>query len=249
MPSSTLDSTRHVVEQDWDSYAPTDHWVWRTLFERRRRELAPTASRMVLGGMEAVTLPADRIADLEDVNRRLEPLTGWRALPVTGFMSARDFFTALAERTFPTTVTIRPPEQLEYTAEPDIFHDVFGHVPLHADATFADFLARLGAIGATAPQQALRGLARLFWFTAEFGLIREAGQIRLYGSGLISSAGEAVHALSGACTRRDFTLDAVLAQSFETGSMQDVLFVVESYDMLFTALDELEARMPDVGGL
>lgn len=243
MPSGTLESTRQVVAQDWESYSPVDHWVWRTAFERRGRDLASTACHAVLAGMEAVSLPAEHIPDIDEVNRRLEPMTGWRAVPVTGFLPVRDFFAALAERTFPTTVIIRPPEQLDYTTEPDVFHDLFGHVPLHADASFADFLQRLGALGAGAPHEALRGLARLFWFTAEFGLIREDGDVRLLGSGLISSGGEAMHALSDECVRHPFDLDAVLEQRFETGMMQDVLFVIESFDALFRALETLKRRI------
>lgn len=242
MPSGTLDATRHIIAQDWHSYSPTDHWVWQTAFERRRRDIASTASRAILASMESVSLPTDHIPDLDEVNRQLEPLTGWRAVPVTGFLPVRDFFAALAERTFPTAVAIRPPEQVDYASEPDIFHDVFGHVPQLADPACAEFLTGLGRVGAVAPDGALGGIARLFWFTMEFGLIREGGDLRLLGSGLISSSTEAEYALSQGCLRLPFELDAVLAQRFETGTMQDVVFVIERFELLLEALRTMERR-------
>jgi phenylalanine-4-hydroxylase len=141
-------------------------------------------------------------------------------------------------------VTVRPREQLDYLPEPDIFHDVFGHVPLHADVVFADFLQRFGAVASRATTEAgIEAMARLFWFTVEFGLVHEAGAVRVYGSGLISSAGDAANALSDRCDRRPFSLDAVISQPFEIDRLQDVLFVVESYDELFAAVSEAERRL------
>lgn len=230
--------------QDWTAYTAENHDVWRILYDRRMRTLRDTGSRVFLDGAEAIGLHADRVPDLEDVNERLRRLTGWSAVPVSGFIPADQFFTCLARRRFPTTVTVRPREQLDYLPEPDIFHDVFGHVPLHADPVFADFLQRFGAVAARArTDDAVQQMARLFWFTVEFGLVREEGGIRVYGSGLISSAGDAANALSDSCERRPFVLDDVLAQPFEIDRLQDVLFVVDSYDELFEAVDEVDRRM------
>jgi phenylalanine-4-hydroxylase len=138
-------------------------------------------------------------------------------------------------------------DQLDYLPEPDIFHDVFGHVPLHADPVFADFLQRFGelAAGARNEQETLQ-MARLFWFTVEFGLIRERGKVRIYGSGLISSAGDAANALSDNCDRRPFSLDAVISQHFDIDKLQPILFVVESFDQLFAAVEELTTRRDTV---
>lgn len=235
---------RFVTEQDWAAYTPEDHEVWELLYERRMGELASTGSDVFLRGAEAIGLRSDRVPDLREVNRRLSARTGWSAVPVSGFIPARDFFLCLAARRFPTTVTVRPKDQLEYLPEPDIFHDVFGHVPLHADPVFADFLEGFGRAAARArTDEETEAMARLFWFTVEFGLIRERGRIRVYGSGLISSAGDAANALGPKCERRPFSLDAVVRQPFEIDRFQDVLFVIDSFDQLFAAVEEAARRM------
>jgi phenylalanine-4-hydroxylase len=234
------------IRQDPSAYTAEDHEVWNILYERRMEELRRNGSRVFLSGAEAIGLRPDQVPDLAEVNRRLSPRTGWNAVPVKGFIPARDFFGCLAERRFPTTVIVRPRSQLDYLPEPDIFHDVFGHVPLHADAVFADFLQGFGAVAAQArTEEELTQMARLFWFTVEFGLIREEGRVKVYGSGLISSAGDAANALGPGCDRRPFSLDAVLAQPFEIDRFQDVLFVVESFDQLFEAVEEAKRRILD----
>lgn len=230
--------------QEWSNYSTDDHHVWRTLYERRLRELRDTGSRVFLSGCEAIGLRPEHVPNLHEVNARLEELTGWRSVPVTGFIPGADFFRCLAHRRFPTTVTVRPPEQLEYVPEPDIFHDVFGHVPLHADPVFADFLEGFGRAALLArSEEETEGMGRLFWFTVEFGLIREAGELRVYGSGLISSAKDAANALGPGCDRRPFSLVEILQQPVETDRLQDVLFVIDSFDELFTAVEEMAARL------
>jgi phenylalanine-4-hydroxylase len=165
-------------------------------------------------------------------------------VPVSGYIPAKSFFQCLSLRKFPTTVTIRKREQLDYLPEPDIFHDVFGHVPLHADPVFADFLQHYGQVAAAAEnEEDTTRMARLFWFTVEFGLIREEGQIKVYGSGLISSQGDAANALGPKCDRRPFSLDAVFNQPFEIDHFQDVLFVTESFDQLYKAVEEAGRRI------
>jgi len=232
------------VEQHWEGYTEEDHAVWRILYERRMRELQNNGSRVFLQGAEAIGLCPDRVPDLAEVNARLERRTGWNAVPVNGFIPARQFFQCLAQRRFPTTVIVRPREQLDYLPEPDIFHDVFGHVPLHADHVFADFLQKFGAVAAQArTEEETEQMARLFWFTVEFGLTRDEGDVRVYGSGLISSAGDAANALGPECDRRPFSLDAVIHQPFEIDRFQDVLFVVDSFDQLFEAVDEAGRRI------
>ena len=231
----------YFVEQDWSRYSLEQHAVWAILYERRMRTLAATGSRVFLQGAERIGLRPDRVPDLADVNRRLAPRTGWAAVGVAGFLPAREFFTCLSQRRFPTTLIVRTREQLDYLPEPDIFHDVFGHVPLHADPVFADFLQRFGALAAAAQtDEHVTGLARLFWFTVEFGLIREQGDVKLYGSGLISSHGDGANALGPGCDRRPFDLTAVLTQPFEIDHLQNVLFVIDSFDQLFAALDDAE---------
>lgn len=229
------------THQDWSTYTLEQHAVWAILYERRMRALERTGSHVFLEGAERIGLRPDRVPDLVDVNRRLAARTGWAAVGVTGFLPAREFFSCLSQRRFPTTLTVRLREQLDYLPEPDIFHDVFGHVPLHADPVFADFLQRFGSLATrAASDEHVQGLARLFWFTVEFGLIRERGEVKLYGSGLISSHGDAANALGPSCDRRPFSLRAVLAQPFEIDHLQNVLFVLDSFDQLFGVLDDAE---------
>jgi phenylalanine-4-hydroxylase len=233
-----------VIEQHWDQYTPDDHTAWGRLFEKRMSELERTGSELFLQGAELIGLNRDHVPDLDDVNRRLARLTGWEAVPVGGFIPAADFFACLAERKFPTTITIRPLDRLDYIPEPDIFHDVFGHVPLHADLVFANFLQRFGQVATRArTEEQTTWMARLFWFTVEFGLIREAERTKVYGSGLISSAADAANALSDNCTRLRFDLDAVINQSFEIDHLQNTLFEVTSFGQLFDAVTEMERRL------
>ena len=245
-----IESNQHApsiptfITQRWDEYTIEDHAVWGILFDRRMRELEHTGSRVFLEGAAAIGLSPVTVPRLAEVNRQLGPRTGWNAVPVSGFLPAQQFFECLAKRRFPTTVTVRPRSQLDYLPEPDIFHDVFGHVPLHSDPHFGNFLQRFGAVAASArTEEETLQMARLFWFTVEFGLVREDGRLKVYGSGLISSAGDAANALSPACERRPFSLDAVIAQPFEIDRLQDVLFVVEDFAELFAAVDEAGRRI------
>jgi phenylalanine-4-hydroxylase len=242
--TTAIPDSDFLTAQDWAAYTDENHAVWGILYERRMQQLRQNGSRLFLEGADAIALRRDRVPDLEEVNARLGPRTGWNAIPVKGFIPARDFFRCLSERRFPTTIIVRPREQLDYLPEPDIFHDVFGHVPLHADPVFADFLQRFGAVAARArTDEETEQMARLFWFTVEFGLIREAGDVKAYGSGLISSHGDAANALGPTCERRPFSLDAVLGQPFEIDHFQNVLFVVDAFDQLFEAVRTMDQRI------
>ena len=240
---SDVPAVRHVA-QKWSRYTNEDHAVWQKLFEKRMSELESTASDVFLNGADLIGLSPTHIPDLRDVNQRLNARTGWNAVPVAGFLPAQQFFASLAKRRFPTTVTIRSMRTLDYVPEPDIFHDVFGHVPLHSDPVFADFLERFGkaAFLATANEE-VEMMARLFWFTVEFGLIDDGHGPKIYGSGLISSAGDAANALGSTCDRRPFSLDAVISQPFQIDRLQDTLFVVSSFDQLFDAVDQVATVM------
>jgi len=246
---ATESTLRHVGDVAGDIapslvYSAEQHDVWATLYARRMTTLADTGSAKVLRGIEAIGLRPDRVPDLSEVNARLARRTGWAAVPVGGFLPPRPFFHSLAQRRFPTTTTVRPREQLDYLPEPDIFHDVFGHVPLHADPTFAASLQRFGVLGLLAgTDEQVEQVARLFWFTVEFGLVRESGAVKIYGSGLVSSHADAANALGPVCDRRPFDLDAVLAQAFAIDRLQDVLFVLDSFDQLWQAVGEMEARL------
>ena len=233
---------RFLIEQDWDAYTAEQHAVWQELVERRLPQLQQHACAEYLDGFRQIGLQADRLPNLKEVSARLAPRTGWASSPVSGFLPADAFFEMLAARMFPTTTWLRARESMDYTPEPDIFHDVFGHVPMHAHPVFADFLEHYGKICAAVidKPEALERLGRLFWFTVEFGLIRQAGEIKVYGSGLISSHGECTRVLAGGCEIRDFNLEEVLNQEMQTSEMQPVLFAVESFEQIYEATKKAE---------
>lgn len=234
----------YLIAQDWSAYPPAQHAVWTELVNRRMPELESHACAEYLDGFQQIGLQKDAIPDLAAVNRRLGPRTGWNARPVSGYLPAPAFFEMLATRQFPTTISIRGMDSLEYIPEPDIFHDVFGHVPMHAHPVFADFLQHYGQVCTqlTAEDDLLK-MGRLFWFTVEFGLIWQQGEIKLYGSGLISSHGEARYVIEGGPEIRPFNLDAVMAQDFSISEMQKVLYAVESFDEIYEATKEAERRL------
>ncbi len=247
-------ASRFLIRQDWAAYSSDEHAIWAELVSRRMPELREHACQEYLDGFEVVGLREDLIPNLAEVNRRLEPRTRWNATPVSGFLPADAFFEMLAARRFPTTTWLRSRQSLEYTPEPDIFHDCFGHVPMHAHPVFADFLQQYGKVCAgigvddcAAGNEALERMGRLFWFTVEFGVIRQGGRIKLYGSGLISSHGESNYVLQsekgGGPDIRDFNLDQVMDQEFLVSEMQKVLYAVESFDQIYEAAQEAERRL------
>jgi len=237
-PVSEIDIQSMIITQNYDRYSDEDHEVWSILYKKRWAQIETDASDVFLRGIRAINLRPDRVPELGEVNEHLAKLTGWQSRAVPGYLPAKSFFAFLAQRQFPTTIAIRSKSQMEYLPEPDIIHDVFGHVPLHADPAFADFLQTYGkaALHTDDERHTLR-LARLFWFTVEFGLIREDGRLKLYGSGLISSEGEGHHSLdSDEVDRRPFDMETVCDTHFEIDHYQPILYVLESFDQLRDAM-------------
>jgi phenylalanine-4-hydroxylase len=236
----------YLMEQDWAAYTPEQHAIWGELVSRRMPQLRDHACAAYLEGFEQIGLQVDSLPDLSAVSARLRPRTGWSSTPVSGFLPTNAFFEMLAARKFPTTTWIRGREALEYTPEPDIFHDVFGHVPMHAHPVFADFLEHYGKVcAALTSAEDLERMGRLFWFTVEFGVIREAGAVKVYGSGLVSSHGECTRVVEhgSGVEVRDFDLEKVLHEPVDTGQMQSVLYAIESFEQLYEATKLAEARL------
>ena len=232
------------IEQDYNGYQPEQHRIWTDLFARRMLDLVDQGCDAYLDGAQKICLPSNRMPDLAELNAYLTPLTGWQVRAVPGYIAAREFFGCLAVRQFPSTITIRNAEQFTYLPEPDIFHDVFGHVPMHAHPAFGDFLQRLGEAGMAASSEAeIRQLQNLFWFTIEFGLIHENGHLKLYGSGLVSSPGEGRHALTNAVEKRPFKLEEVIETDFEIDHFQPLLYVIDSFDQLVDAADDFIRKL------
>jgi phenylalanine-4-hydroxylase len=242
------------------NYTPADHETWRRLNERIRPLWDRYANDYFLHGIDVLHLSPNRIPQLAEINRFLKPLTGFQAHAVGGYVPAFVFFDHLRRREFPTTVTIRPPDKLDYLPEPDIFHDVAGHVPMHTDKLFADALVRFGDCAHTAVEvtagirdhdervrrlsSILRAMSRFFWFTIEFGLMRGRRGIVAYGSGLLSSFGELRHSIeSEEVGRYPIQMEWVVNEVFEIDHYQPLLFIVDSFDHLFDLVDRLERWM------
>jgi phenylalanine-4-hydroxylase len=243
-PSDSYSS--YLIQQHWADYAPDQHAIWCELVSRRMQQLEEHACAEYLEGFQQIGLQPEAIPDLSAVTRRLQPRTGWQSTPVSGFLPSGAFFEMLSARKFPTTTWIRSRQDMEYTPEPDIFHDVFGHVPMHAHPVFADFLEHYGKVCAslTDPED-LERMGRLFWFTVEFGVIRQRGKVKVYGSGLISSHGECSHVVAQdqAVEIRDFDLTAVLGHRISTSEMQPVLYAVDSFDQIYEAALKAESML------
>ncbi len=249
------------IRQPYELYSAENHDAWRKLYSRMQPRWSRYANRHFLHGIDALSLDPARIPRLDDVNRFLMPLTGFRTKAVSGYVPAFLFFDCLRRREFPTTVTIRRSDRLDYLPEPDIFHDVAGHVPMHTDGAFAQTLVRFGECAHTAAELAsairgeetriacltsmIRAMARFFWFTIEFGLMRSpGGELKAYGSGLLSSYGEIAHAIdSPEVQRYPVQLEWVINQGFEIDHYQPLLFIVHSFDHLFGLVHELETWM------
>ena len=248
------------IRQPYELYSAANHESWRGLFERIQPRWDRYANRHFLQGIETLQLPPDRIPRLADINRVLEPLTGFQAKAVSGYVPGLLFFDCLRRREFPTTITIRSASQQDYLPEPDIFHDLAGHVPMHTEKAFADILVRFGDCARTAVEisagirdererarrltSIIRALSRFFWFTIEFGLMRGPNGIRAYGSGLLSSYGELQHAIeSDEVGRFPVQTEWVINQAAEIDHYQPLLFIVDSFEHLFDLVDQLERWM------
>ena len=228
-----------IVAQPWDDYSADDHATWATLYARQRELLVGRASSEFLRAQDAMGMTPDHIPRYADLNAVLGEATGWTLIGVEGLLPELDFFEHLANRRFPVTWWIRRPDQLDYIEEPDLFHDLFGHVPLLMNPVFADYMAAYGRGGVKAHAigpDALQNLTRLYWYTVEFGLIREADGLRIYGSGIVSSSGESVHALESASPNRiGFDLERVMRTRYRIDSYQKTYFVIDGFEQLMDA--------------
>lgn len=248
------------ISQTYELYSEENHESWKRLYERMQPRWEQFANPHFLRGIQALNLPPDRVPRLSDVNQRLQPLTGFQAKPVSGYVPGFLFFDCLRRREFPTTITIRDRNRMDYLPEPDIFHDVAGHVPMHTDRAFADILVRFGDCAHTAVEMTadirdvaerkrrltsvIRAMSRFFWFTVEFGLMNGPRGVCAYGSGLLSSYGELQHAIvSDEVQRYPVQMEWLINQVAEIDHYQPLLFIVDSFDHLFELVGRLEQWM------
>jgi phenylalanine-4-hydroxylase len=245
-----------TIPQDWQHYTPEEHATWDTLFARQAKLLPGRASEAYLRGLDILKLSKPGIPDFEELSERLMKLTGWQVVAVPGLVPDDVFFDHMANRRFVAGNFIRRPNQLDYLQEPDVFHDVFGHVPMLADPVFADYLAVYGQGGQRAlGLDALKYLGRLYWYTVEFGLIAEPEGLRIYGSGIVSSYAESQFALDDPSPNRiGFDLARVMGTEYRIDDFQQNYFVIPSFDELlrvtvetdFAPLYEQLKAQPDI---
>ncbi|HEY3730451.1 MAG TPA: phenylalanine 4-monooxygenase [Steroidobacteraceae bacterium] len=228
----------YTVAQEWGRYSPTEHAIWAALYSRQIVLIEHYAAPEFLAGVRALNASPTRIPRFEEANRVLQASTGWHIVAVPGLIPEEKFFDHLAQRRFPVTVWIRRREELDYLVEPDVFHDFFGHVPLLTNPVFARFMQAYGEAGpkAIATPGGLRMLARLYWYMVEFGLIRGASGLRVYGSGILSSKGETVYSIESPLPQRvPFDLVRVMRTDYRIDDFQRTYFVLESFEQLFEA--------------
>jgi phenylalanine-4-hydroxylase len=223
-----------TIPQGWEHYTPAEHAMWDKLFTRQAKLLQGRAAPEFLAGLDVLRMERPGIPNFEELSERLMRLTGWQVLAVPGLVPDDIFFDHLANRRFVAGNFIRTPEQLDYLQEPDVFHDVFGHVPLLADPVFADYMQAYGRGGQRAGALgAIERLSRLYWYTVEFGLVRQADGLRIYGAGILSSAAESVFALDDASPNRiGFDLRRVMRTEYRIDDYQQNYFVIDSFEDL-----------------
>ena len=223
-----------TIDQGWHNYSAAEHAVWRTLFERQTALLPGRACDAFVAGMQALPMAADQIPDFQRLSAVLMQHTGWQVVAVPGLVPDEVFFEHLANRRFPAGQFIRRADQLDYLEEPDVFHDVFGHVPMLMNRQIADYIQAYGVGGLRAQKLGcLAQLARVYWYTVEFGLVQQADGLRIYGAGIASSMAESRFALDDASPNRvAFNLARVMRTRYRIDDFQETYFVIDSLDEL-----------------
>jgi phenylalanine-4-hydroxylase len=216
-------------------YSEAEHRTWATLLANQQQVLPGRSCQAFSEGLDLIGFPVDHIPRLADVSDCIERCTGWRLVRVDGIVPDEAFFSLLSRRMFPSTDFIRKPEEIGYTPAPDMFHDLLGHVPLLTNPRFCSFFQHFGEIGCRAfdsGHPAMVWLPRIYWYTVEFGLIREPEGLRIYGAGILSSPDEVLHSLSDRTTRLPFDIDTISASPYDIWHMQQQLYVIDSFDQL-----------------
>jgi phenylalanine-4-hydroxylase len=224
------------------NYSPADDKVWSILFDRQLPSVNQYAYAHFTRGLDILKFSPDLIPDFSETNHNLSQLNGWSIYPVPGLISNTDFFLAMTDKRFGVTSWIRKMEQLDYLEEPDLFHDVFGHVPLLADQRIADFLLGLAGLAKRhiESEAVIEGIARLYWYTIEFGLVREQDDLKIYGAGILSSVAETKFVMSPAAKHQQFDLETILKTPYIKDRFQEQYFVLDSIEQLNSILNELE---------
>ncbi|MEE9373136.1 MAG: phenylalanine 4-monooxygenase [Saprospiraceae bacterium] len=230
------------MAQDYSNYTSEDHKVWNLLFSKQIKLISNLASKAYLEGVKKCKFEADRVPNFETINSQLTLATGWKIYVVPGLIDNKPFFQLLSDKQFPATTWLRTMDELEYLEEPDMFHDVFGHVPLLSDSYFCKFLEGLSKLSLQYIENeiAVEYLARLYWYTVEFGLIKEENQLKIYGAGILSSSEESVYSVSDKPIHKIFDIDEILETPYIKDKLQAQYFVIDSYKQLYNSLNNIE---------
>lgn len=236
------------MKQQYNQYTEEDHLVWSIMYQEQMQLLEKRATQTFLDGMQAIHFKPKLIPNFERVNNALKSMTGWEVYAVPGIIDNKPFFELLAQKKFPATTWMRSMQQLKYIEQPDMFHDVFGHVPLLSEPYFAGFLNGLSEIALAFIEHptAVELMARVYWYTVEFGLIQENKELKIYGAGILSSPGETVYALSEAAKHFNFNLDSILETPYVKDTFQPQYFIADSYEQLYHHLPLLERRIREL---
>lgn len=234
------------MTQEYSNYTPEDFEVWGILFNRQIEQLKPIASTAYLDGIKKVNFSANRIPNYSETNILLQDLTGWQIHVVPGLIDNRPFFELMKNKKFCASTWLRKREQLDYLEEPDMFHDIFGHVPLLSNQSVCHFLEELARIALrfVEKEEAIEYIARLYWYTVEFGLIRENGELKIYGAGILSSSGESIYCLESSHPQiLKYNVKQIFDTPFIKDHYQEQYFVIDSYQQLFDSIPEIEHEL------
>lgn len=233
------------TSQIYSNYTHQDFEVWKTLFNRQMDILSTTVSAEYLSAIDIIGFRENKIPDFQEVNQVLADNTRWKIEVVPNICPEAKFFECSANKIFTSTCWLRTMEQLDYLEEPDMFHDVFGHMPLLSNDNYANFFSDFGkiAIQYLDNPQAIQLLSRLYWYTIEFGLINENNQLKIYGAGIISSNGETKHAIDNSTSKMPFDIDTILDTPYRTDIIQDKYFVIDSFEQLYSSVSQIQSSI------
>ena len=229
------------MQQHYNEYSAEDFEVWKILFERQMPQLQSVAAQEYLIGLDNIKFNAQQIPNIIDTNKLLAAQTGWQLIVVPGIIKEPDFFNLLSQKKFPATTWLRKKEQLDYLPEPDMFHDVFGHVPILTHYHFTQFFQAIGTLGVQHlhNENIVAMLGRLYWFTVEFGLIKTNNQLKIFGAGIISSYSETKFSISSEPTHLAYDAELIMNTSYENDHIQNTYFVIDSFEQLYHSIETI----------
>ena len=232
-------------KQIYKNYTEEDFSVWKILFNRQIDNLKEIVAQEFLDSLKKMQFNPHKIPDFIQVNRILKNSTGWKIKTVPNIAEAKDFFSCLSKKQFTTTCWLRSMSEIDYLEEPDMFHDVFAHIPLLINKNYSDFFHKIGQIGLSVinDEERLKKLQRLYWFTIEFGLLKSGSKHKIYGAGIISSKGESENAMAKSSTKEDYNVKKIMNHDFRTDVIKDTYYVIESFDQLINSISDIKKEL------